>query len=132
MIFLQNAWSPYYAGGIWPRKSWERALWRSPTGRRLSKFIEAFEGDIYVDETTPIVGAKPNSVVPPDFKHMRRVVEENKPDLVVACGKQAQKAVRVIWTGFILDLPHPAYRQTSNKDFANAALLMNERFSNEC
>jgi hypothetical protein len=78
--FLQNAWSPLYAGDIWPRDSWLRALHRSRSGQRL----RIFDGlEIWWDNTTPIVGEEPNSIVPPDYYHMRKVLDEQKPKIVL-------------------------------------------------
>lgn len=40
VLFLQNAYSPAYAGKKWPRSSWLRALFKSHTGKRLKNLIE--------------------------------------------------------------------------------------------
>lgn len=129
VIFLQNAWSPLYAGGPWPRDSWLKALWRSPTGQRLAYLTEPLtEAGLawHVDNTTPIVGAKPDSVVPADLDHMGAIIRTLAPGTIVACGKLAQTAVESLrltcgggWT--MVPLQHPAYRYGSDAHFKDAA-----------
>ena len=125
VLFLQNAWSYAYAGGTWPRPSWLNALWACPTGRRL-KILEEASPAIYlwVDNTTPIVGEGPNSVVPPDPDHIRGVIDRQSPDVVVMCGKQARKAVFPLWSGPALILPHPTHRVVTDKLYREAGTLL--------
>lgn len=121
VIFLQNAWSAAYAGGTWPRPSWLRALERSRSGRRLKILVD----DLSVCEnTTPIVGATPDSVVPPDREHIRAVLAARKPDVVVACGRQAELALLDIWNGPLLAIPHPAHRLVTNALYQQARLML--------
>jgi hypothetical protein len=82
VVFLQNAWSPVYAGGRWPRHSWIRALARSRSGKRLSILLDDYES---CENTTPIVGATPDSVVPPDADHINDILVRRNPRIVVAC-----------------------------------------------
>jgi hypothetical protein len=111
VCFLQNAWSPLYAGGIWPRASWLKALAKSRSGQRLRMLID----DLSVcDNTTPIVGKTPDSVVEPDPKHIFKVLDERKPQLVIACGKQAEEALLNLWGGSMLIVPHPSCRVLTN------------------
>lgn len=124
VIFLQNAWSPRYAGGVWPRAWWVAALSRSRSGQRLSFMIgDAFDR---CENTTPIVGATPGSIVPPDFDHIRQVLSERDPRLVITCGKQAEEALTQVWGGSMLILPHPAYRVVTNALFIRAGQLIFE------
>lgn len=121
VIFLQNAWSKTYDGGIWPRPSWLRALERSRSGRRLKILVD----DLSVCEnTTPIVGGGPDSVVPPDREHIRKVLVARKPEVVVACGRQAELALLDIWSGPLLAIPHPAHRLVTNTLYRQARLLL--------
>lgn len=121
IIFLQNAWSETYAGGTWPRPSWLRALERSRSGRRLKILID----DLSVCEnTTPLVGATPSSVVPPDREHIRAVLATRKPDVVIACGRQAELALLDIWHGPLLAIPHPAHRLVTNALYQQARLML--------
>jgi hypothetical protein len=64
IAFLQNAWSPLYAGGTWPRKSWLKALDKSRSGQRLRVLTgSAHPVEIVWENTTPIVGATPDSII---------------------------------------------------------------------
>jgi len=111
VVFLQNAWSPVYAGRRWPRESWLRALARSRSGQRLIYLVD----DLSICEnTTPIVGEAPNSVVAPDNGHILNVLAERAPEIVITCGKQAENALAWIWSGPMLSVPHPAARGVSN------------------
>jgi hypothetical protein len=117
VVFLQNAWSEIYAGGTWPRPSWLRALERSRSGQRLKILVD----DLSVCEnTTPIVGATPDSVVPPDREHIRTILTARKPNVVVACGRQAELALLNIWSGSLLAIPHPAHRLVTNALYQQA------------
>ncbi len=112
VAFLQNAWSPFYAGGIWPRDSWLKALRKSRSGQRLKVFDEL---NIWWDNTTPIVGDNPNSVIKPDRNHIDRVMVNQNPDYVIAFGKQAEKALTIdSFYEPLLILPHPACRVVTN------------------
>jgi hypothetical protein len=68
VLFLQNAWSPVYAGTIWPRRSWLRALQQTRSGQRLRLLVDDFQ---VCHNTTPWVGAQPSALLPPDLEHMR-------------------------------------------------------------
>lgn len=107
ILFLQNAWSPFYAGGEWHRSSWLQALERSRSGQRLKILIDDF-GICF--NTTPIVGATPSSKVPPDEEYIRKVINWKKPLVIIACGKQAEEALMNLWNGALLAIPHPAHR----------------------
>lgn len=119
IVFLQNAWSGYYAGREWPRASWLRALRACPTGRRLARLMNGVEYEPY--NTTPICGDSPSSIVPPDEDHIKKLLNGSP---VVACGKQAEILTR-LWDGPLLIVPHPAARGLSNNllDYGNQILL---------
>jgi hypothetical protein len=139
LFILQNAWSRAYAGGEWPRRSWLRALHTSRSGERLRVITDqvrsicigcriphdAYEFDY--NNTTPIVGNSPKSVVKPDRKHMELVIMRgcvpggNNQLTVVACGKQAAKAVKEVWSGHTIIVPHPTYRVLTNDLYKLAA-----------
>lgn len=107
VVFLQNAWSPLFAGGTWPRASWLRALERSRSGQRLRVMIDDFD---LCENTTPLVGATPDSVIPPDDSYIQAILERRSPQIVVACGKQAEGALLRLWQGSLIVVPHPAHR----------------------
>lgn len=123
---LQNAHSYLYAGGVWPRESWLKALWRSRSGQRLRVLQEKCIDEIWWDNTTPIVGETPDSVVKPDEKHLRMLLR--KPiTRIVTFGKQAEAAILKYNTSSLphLILPHPACRVVTNKCFEAAVRLLN-------
>src|SRR5207249_1871519 len=92
--FLQNAWSPLYAGGTWPRHSWLAALHGSRSGKRLKSLTgECPTVEFWWDNTTPMVGPHPSLALVADLRHMAQTVVEQKPDAVLAFGRQAASAV---------------------------------------
>lgn len=130
VCFLQNAWSPVYAGGLWPRRSWLKALHRSRTGQRIRVLIRACPAiDFHWDNTTPIVGETPDSVIEPDLAHIRRVIRSQVPEYVVGLGSQAGKVLREVVQGPLLLLPHPTYRVVTNALYERAGNILNEGFA---
>lgn len=139
LFILQNAWSPAYAGGEWPRWSWLPALKSSRSGQQLQVLMKkvrtliAFgkipltvEFDFH--NTTPIVGKTVSSKVPADHDHLMRVYSTlgitRDVTTVVACGKQAMEAVDATWDGTRLFVPHPAYRMLTNDLYKLAARFL--------
>lgn len=123
MVFLQNAWSPLYAGREWPRLSWLHALSGSRSGKRLKML--GLPWDCYRN-TTPIVGARASSVVAPDPAHVATLLETPGLALVVACGKQAEASLIGSWRGPLLAIPHPAARVVTNALYERASALIAE------
>lgn len=121
MVFLQNAWSPIYAGGVWPRASWLAALEGSRSGQRLKHLITDFD---VCENTTPLVGATPDSALPADARHITSILRRRRPRLVVACGRQAEAALIPLWAGPLLAVPHPAHRLLTNELYAQARALL--------
>lgn len=130
VAFLQNAWSPVYAGGTWPRRSWLRALHASRSGQRLAILTGAATGlEFWFDNTTPIVGAEPSSIVEPDAEHIAEVVRSQNPGQVIAMGKQAAAAVAPFVSVPMLIVPHPAYRCLTNALYERAGEMLVDGFS---
>ncbi len=122
---LQNSWSGLYAGGIWPRESWLKALWLSRTGKRLKHLVDGYAGHIYFDNTTPIVGETPDSVVPADLDHITSLLNVIKPIAIVTFGRFAERAILELEIDIpVLFLPHPACRVVTNECFKEAAKLL--------
>lgn len=115
LVLLQNAWSRYYAGHIWPREYWIEALWSSPTGRKLTTRIlrDIPEERYWVDNTTPVCGELPSSVVKPSLYHVEQVIHQHGITSVLACGNQARKVAGQLWHGPLVAIPHPACRLTT-------------------
>lgn len=131
VAFLQNAWSPAYAGRKWPRESWLKALHRSRSGQRIRVMTaECPDAEIWWDNTTPICGDHPDSVIPPDLGHMRKVIRERRPTIILAMGGQAATALRKLQPDCsVLMLPHPAYRVLTNDLYRRAGELIQGEFS---
>lgn len=129
VVFLQNAWSPVYAGHVWPRPSWLRALARSKTGQRLRLMIDDLD---CCEETTPVVTPTPSGVAPPDPRHIKAVLERRDPEIIVACGKQAEQALTALWFGPMLVVPHPAHRLVTNELYREARRMIAEGLRGRC
>ena len=128
--FLQNPWSPFYAGGRWPRESWLRALALSRSGQRL-KLLECGEVNIYYENACPIVCENPKDVMPADTNHMRQVLSEQKPDVIICFGGPAAAAMNSLLHEFkqpLMLLPHPAYRFVTNELFNKALEILKKGF----
>ena len=126
VVFLQNSWSPVYAGTTWPRASWLLALQRSRSGQRLKILTRDFE---VCENTTPIVGPTASSKVPPDEAHIQRVLARTRPTIVIACGKQAETVLAKLWAGALIAVPHPAHRFLTDALYIEAKKLLNEGFA---
>jgi hypothetical protein len=128
LVLLQNAWSPVYAGGNWPRRSWLRALWRSRSGQRLRLIVDPLADFIetHLDNTTPRVGRTASTTLPADPKHVAAVIDAYAPDGVLTCGVQALAAVAPLWTGELLAVPHPASRLLTDALYKRAAAMLRE------
>ena len=130
VAFLQNAWSKEYAGSQWPRESWLVALHASRTGQRIRTLIASCaDVDIWWDNTTPHVGDHPDSVIPPDYQHIRQVLLEQQPTHVLALGQQAGRATEPFCDVPLLIVPHPAYRVVTNELYKQAGSLLSTGFT---
>lgn len=132
VVFLQNAWSAYYAGRTWQRDRWLAALEDSRSWQRLRVLTaECPKVEIWFDNTTPIVGEKPSSVVVADLQHMHDVLMAQKPDVIVACGLKAHSATVLLALDAIptLMIPHPACRVLQNDLYRYAGRLLADGFT---
>jgi hypothetical protein len=81
--------------------------------------------DFWFDNTTPIVGDTPSSVVPADLDHMRAVINEQRPTQIVAAGRLASSALDSLEVKCPqLHIPHPAMRVLTNDLYACAGKLL--------
>lgn len=134
LCFLQNAWSPVYAGRTWPRASWLRALWASRSGQRLKVLLEAAPDIEFVfTNTTPICGAEPSSLLEPDREHIQRMLRAEasfmaaEPDCIIAFGSQAAR--ELAGESPLMILPHPAWRLLQNDTFREAGKILSAGFT---
>jgi hypothetical protein len=133
VVFLQNAWSPAYAGQEWPRDLWLRALWRSRSGLRLEHLTMPLESETIVwwfDNASQRVGARPDDCYHADRKHMRRVLKKREPHYVICLGYVAKCGWARIGFPYELTpcmmLPHPAFRLLTNGLYVQARQILSE------
>ena len=131
VTFLQNPWSPIWAGKLWPRELWLNALRNSRSGQRLQTIEDIVHGtsEFWYDNANPVVVPTPDGVLIPDLQHMREVIKEQKPHLIVACGRVAEKAARGIWSGSLIAVPHPAHRLLTNELYCAVGYMIRRGFS---
>lgn len=87
------------------RGLWERLLVASVSWRRL----ETLGAESWmVDNANPVCGSHPRSRLTADLTHLSDLIVARNPDVVVACGGEAQK-IAAIWRGPLIGLPHPAH-----------------------
>jgi hypothetical protein len=82
--------------------------------------------EIWYENTTPIVGDSPDSVVPPDTDHIEEVLQLKQPYAVLALGKQAEIALTPFCSQLLplLAVPHPAHRLLTNELYQHAGRLL--------
>lgn len=105
-----------------------KILWpHSRSGVRLRVMLDDLT---CCENTTPIVGATPNSVVPPDSTHILDLLDRQPSDaLVIACGKQAETALTALWRGPLLVVPHPAHRLLQDDLYRQARSMIAANFA---
>ncbi len=81
------------------------------------------------DNTTRAVGDHPDSKLPPDLAHVRRVLALRKPAAVIAFGRQAAETLPLVWGGPLLVVPHPAFRLVTDRLYRAAGRIVAEGFS---
>ena len=91
------------------------------TGRRIKKAFgqEALDKIVWEESTREIAG-DPKTIFPPDPAHIADVLKKHDPTVVITFGQIAYKAVKPLWTGALLQLPHPAARQPDTINRLNA------------
>jgi len=112
LYILQNA----YTSDKHPftnKKEWSKELLRSHSGRRLKEMIPD-GAEFKVINASDNIGTHPSSSFKADLKHMSKLINKIKPDIICACGRIAQDGCRELGIKFI-SAPHPAWRQLSKK-----------------
>lgn len=113
LVFLQNAYRKN-GNGYRNREHWLGRMWLSHTGSRLKEMLPD-GSQVYIENANPRVGKETNSMFPPDLKHMQKVIDEVNPDVILGCGKIAQKGLSEMGVEYI-SAPHPAWRALSRKE----------------
>lgn len=64
------------------------------------------------EEASPKIGGRASSNFEPDPKHVQRIIDEVRPDVIVAFGANALAAVYgTMSKAKVYSVPHPAYRR---------------------
>jgi len=92
---------------------WLKALWSSHTGKMLKTMIPE-HCLVYIINASNHIGHVSQACFPPDVSHLKEKIEEIKPDVILACGRIAQKGMRAVGIPFI-KAPHPAWRRLTKK-----------------
>lgn len=92
---------------------WSRELASSHTGRRLKEMIPD-DMEYKVINSSNIIGNCADSSYDADLEHIKKLVDEIKPNVICACGKIAQKGCKELGLNFI-PAPHPAWRRLSKQ-----------------
>jgi hypothetical protein len=92
-------------------EEWSNELNNSQTGRRLKELIP--ENVRYrVINASDIIGDNVDSCFDPNLNHLKAWINVINPDVIVACGKVAQKGCDLLDEKYI-KAPHPAWRALS-------------------
>ena len=120
LAFLQNQWvrDPKRLAAMIERTPAARerflmyALFQSHTGNRLKQVFGEDCMEWNWDNASPQIGGHSSSCFPADPEHIKAVLEEHQPDVVLTFGKVASDALRKTCDHFkLIAGPHPAARQ---------------------
>lgn len=125
--FLQNPWTvPEYEGinlgkpRDRQRENWLWNLDQCASGKRLRRFAHL---KIHW-ENASWVGTAVAGKAAPDREHILDVLNEEQPDIVLVCGRQAESSIRELWDRALLLIPHPASRTLTNELLDEAAIRL--------
>lgn len=128
VAFLQNQWfkDPEWAKQMLQRYPRHRFLHCTlfmgcKTGQNLRIAFGDLCEEIYWEEVSREIGGHSSSAFPPDLEHISAVLDQQRPDVVLAFGKIATKGVKACWQGRMIEYPHPAAR------FITKAMLLEWR-----
>lgn len=87
------------------------------TGRILQQvFGDAWCERIAWDEASPLIGGHAASSFPADPEHLRRVIAETEPEVIVTFGAIARAGINQVWHGTAIHAPHPCARHATALD----------------
>lgn len=93
-------------------KTWLEELWASHTGKRLRAMLPEAGYEVRIVNASPQIGSEAGACFPPDLAHLRAVIEEEAPDLILACGEVARRGLDALGVCYVA-APHPAWRALS-------------------
>lgn len=90
--------------------------------------------DIEIRNCNPQIGHRSSSWFPPDIQYVTQQIDKLKPDIILACGSNAKKAISNITVGVpVIYMPHPAYRALKRETVNNVKEQISEIIRNiEC
>jgi hypothetical protein len=92
------------------------------TGRRIkAAFGDELLKTIYFEEASREIAGDSKTICAPDPDHIRKVLEQRKPSVVITFGRVAFDAVSQQWKGALIRCPHPAARQADTLSKLNLA-----------
>lgn len=80
------------------------------SGRRIKAAFGDLIDGISWHEASPVITATPRACPPADLGHIMRSIDRLRPDVIIAFGKIASDALRIVWKGPLIVGPHPAAR----------------------
>jgi hypothetical protein len=81
------------------------------TGRRLKQALgESLCEQIIWEEANPTIAGNPKDYYPPDAEHIKSVLAEHKPDVVICFTKAGEQEIKSLCTCRFISSPHPAAR----------------------
>lgn len=81
------------------------------TGRILKKVFGKWTDEIIWEESSREIGSKASSCFPPDREHLAAVIAKEKPNVVIAFGKNALTGIENLFPAErLLIAPHPTAR----------------------
>lgn len=99
---------------------WVKALLFSGclTGKRIKAAFGDLADNIIYDECSREIADNPKTICKADPKHIKRSLIKHKPNIVIAFGNHAYKALQPfsMYYDTIIKAPHPAARQTDTLD----------------
>ena len=98
------------------RDVWLAGLWKSYSGKRLKEMLPD-EYDCIIINSTEEIGCDSAAIYPPDLEYIESWVNKTSPDIIVGCGKIAQRGLLDLGVEFV-SAPHPAWRMLSKEKTA--------------
>lgn len=93
------------------------------TGRRLKTAFGELCGEIIWEEASPVISGDSKAYFPPDPEHIRKVLAEHRPEIVLTFTRRGEEEIRKLVTCEVICCPHPAARQATVMDELKAAAL---------
>jgi hypothetical protein len=128
LVILQNAYDKGSLAQGYSYARWLKEMETSRVGQRLAQVFQDVRAARYVN-TTPLLGCGPDAKLPVCPAHLRRAFNRVRPQIVLACGAEAEKAALELWRGDIVSIPHPAHRLLTNELLADAAQIIGWRLT---